>query len=169
MLNQTATSIDSEEVRFQPNAIYCGDCEYILKQFPERCIDLIYADPPFFSNRNYEILWNDGYELRSFEDRWRGGLDNYVAWMVGRLRWCNHVLKDTGSIYLHCDHHASHYLKVEMDKIFGESNFRNEIIWKRTSAHSGEGRTRRSFGGVHDTILFYSKSDDYTFNSQFVQ
>lgn len=170
MLNRTATAITpAKEVRFQTNAIYRGDCEDMLRRFPERCVDLIYADPPFFSNRSYEILWDDGYELRAFEDRWKGGLDNYVAWMTDRLRWCHHVLKETGSLYLHCDHHASHYLKVEMDKIFGERNFRNEIIWKRTSAHSGESQSRRSFGGVHDTILFYTKSGDYDFHPQYTK
>lgn len=154
-------------MRFQSNTIYCGDCEYILQRFPECTVDLVYADPPFFSNRSYEILWDDGYELRAFEDRWKGGLDNYVAWMTDRLRWCYHMLKETGSMYLHCDHHAFHYLKAEMDKIFGERNFRNEIIWKRTSAHSGVSQSRRSFGGVHDTILFYSKSDNYSFYPQY--
>jgi DNA modification methylase len=86
--------------------------------------------------------------------------------MKERLVECYRVLKPTGSIYLHCDWHASHHLKVEMDKIFLESNFRNEIIWKRTSAHTGEGRVTK-FGTVHDSILFYTKSNDYVFNPQY--
>lgn len=102
---------------FQPNTIYCGDCQEVLPRFPEGSVDLIYADPPFFSNRRFEVIWGDGYEMRSFEDRWKGGIQNYVAWLAPKLRECRRVLKDTGSLYLHLDSHASHYMKVEMDKI----------------------------------------------------
>lgn len=77
MLNQR--TINPTDMSFQPNTIYCGDCKDVLKHFQENCVDLIYLDPPFFSNIHYEILWNDGYELRAFEDRWKGGLQNYVA------------------------------------------------------------------------------------------
>jgi DNA modification methylase len=167
MLNQTVNAINLQDVRFQANTIYCGDCKDILRHFPENSVDLIYADPPFFSNRRYEIIWNDGYELRAFEDRWRGGLDNYVAWMVERLGWCHHVLKETGSMYLHCDHHAVHYLKVEMDKIFGERNFINEIIWRRQTAHSDTKQGAKHYGRLHDTILFYTKSKNYSWNQQY--
>jgi DNA modification methylase len=127
---------------------------------------LIYADPPFFSNRQHEILWGDGYEMRAFQDRWKGGIQNYVAWMEDKLRECERVLKSTGTIYLHCDWHAGHYLKVLMDHIFQE-RLVNEIVWKRTSAHTGEGMVR-SYGAVHDTLLMYVKSDDYKFHAQYV-
>lgn len=168
MLNESPTAINgSVQVRYQPNTIYCGDSKEVLRHFPENSVDLIYGDPPFFSNRRYEIIWNDGYELRAFEDRWKGGLDNYVAWMVERLRWCHHVLKETGSMYLHCDHHASHYLKVEMDRIFGERNFINEIIWKRQTAHSDKRQGAKHYGRLHDTILFYTKSQNYVWNQQY--
>lgn len=107
----------------QVNAIYCGDCKEVLHQYiPDDSIDLIYADPPFFSDRHYEILWGDGYELRAFADRWKGGIENYIAWMEDKLRECERVLKKDGSIYLHCDWHASHHLKVLMDRIFGRGN-----------------------------------------------
>jgi DNA modification methylase len=149
---------------FQPNTIYCGDCKDILRKFPEKSIDLIYADPPFFSNRHYEVIWGDGYELRAFEDRWKGGINNYVEWMVERLQECYRVLRDNGSMYLHCDWHASHYLKIEMDRLFGIKNFRNEIIWPRTYAHSDFKQGAKAFGRIHDTILFYSKSDDSIWN-----
>jgi len=76
----------SKRVSFQPNTIYCGDCKDVLRHFPEKSVDLIYADPPFFSNRRYEVIWGDGYELRAFEDRWKGGISNYVAWMMERVR-----------------------------------------------------------------------------------
>jgi len=151
----------------QVNAIYCGDCKEVLHQYiPDNSIDLIYADPPFFSNRPHEIIWGDGYELRAFEDRWKGGIQNYVAWMEDKLRECERILKKTGTIYLHCDWHAGHYLKVKTDQIFQERLI-NEIVWKRTSAHTGEGIVR-SYGAVHDTILMYAKTDDYKFHPQYV-
>ncbi len=87
----------------------------------------------------------------------------YIVMMTIRLVELKRVLKPTGSIYLHCDPTASHYLKVVMDTIFGVSNFRNEIIWKRTSAHNSSKR----WGPIHDTILFYSKSEDYYWNKTF--
>ena len=152
---------------FQTNAIYCGDCREILRKFPEDCADLIYADPPFFSNRHYEVLWDDGYELRAFEDRWKGGINNYVEWMVERLRECYRVLKPTGSMYLHCDWHASHYLKVEMDQLFGDKFFQNEIVWRRSDAHSDAKQGAKHYGRVTDSILFYTKSDEYTFNTTY--
>jgi DNA modification methylase len=146
----------------ETNAIYCGDNNEVMRRdILENSVDLIYADPPFFSNKHYEILWGDGYELRSFEDRWKGGIQNYIAWMEPRLRECQRVLKETGSLYLHCDYHASHYLKVMMDKIFGESKFRNEIIWFYGPKASQKYPT---FQEKHDTIFLYTKSDKFTFN-----
>jgi len=142
------------------NIIYCGDNLIWLKQFPKKCIDLIYLDPPFFSNRYYEIIFNDGEEIRSFQDRWKGGINHYIEWMKERVFELHRVLKDTGSFYLHCDWHASHYLKVMCDDIFGYNNFKNEIVWRRTGTH---GKSKR-YSPVHDVILFYSKSDKYTWN-----
>ena len=154
---------------FHTNTIYCGDCKEVMARFPNECVDLIYADPPFFSNRHYEVIWGDGYELRAFEDRWKGGINNYVAWMVERLTQCYRVLKKTGSMYLHCDWHASHYLKVEMDRIFGESACINQIVWKRSIAHSDAKQGARHYGRLHDTVLFYVKSDNYTWNQQYTE
>jgi DNA modification methylase len=154
---------------FRPSTIYCGDCKDVLGKFPSESADLIYADPPFFSNRRYEIIWGDGYELRAFEDRWKGGLPYYVGWMVERLTQCYRVLKKTGSMYLHCDWHASHYLKCEMDRLFGETNFVNEIVWKRQVAkHSDAKQGARHYGRIHDVILFYAKSTDHTWNQQYL-
>lgn len=150
------------------NVIYCGDCTQVMHNHVlNESVDLIYIDPPFFSERNYEVLWGNGYEKRSFEDRWKGGIENYIAWMEPKMRECHRVLKSTGSMYLHCDWHADAYLRILMDKVFGESNLINEIVWKRTSAHTGEGKVRR-FGAVHDVILFYAKGNAYTFNPQYV-
>ena len=165
-INQNSDTLDG--VSFQTNAIFCGDCQDVLNRFPEECADLIYADPPFFSNQPYEILWGDGYEKRAFNDRWAGGIQNYLAWMEPKLRQCHKVLKSNGSMYLHCDWHAGAYLRVLMDKIFGDNRLVNEIIWKRTSAHTGEGIIKR-LGTVHDTLLLYSKSDTYSFNPTYTE
>jgi DNA modification methylase len=134
-------------------------------KFPTGSVDLIYADPPFFSEEGYEILWHDGYEIRAFEDRWKGGIKNYILWMKPRLEECFRVLKSTGSMYLHCDSHANARLRIVMDDLFLERNFRNEIIWQRTTAHSNP---RKSYGRLHDSILFYTKSDEYTWNQQYL-
>lgn len=149
------------------NAIYEGDNLEIMSKFPNESIDLIYADPPFFSNRHYEVLWNDGAELRAFEDRWKGGIEHYISWMEPRLQESYRLLKKSGSMYLHCDWHASAHLKILMDRIFEEHNFRNEIIWPRTYAHSDSKQGAKAFGRIHDTILFYSKSEDSIWNTQY--
>jgi DNA modification methylase len=146
---------------FKANAIYCGDCQKVLfNHFPEKSIDLIYIDPPFFSNKYYEVIWKDGYELRAFEDRWKGGIENYISWVEPKLRECHRVLKDTGSMYLHCDWRANAHLRLLMDEIFNERNFQNEVIWK----FSVGGRSAERFGRKHNTIYWYSKSNKWIFN-----
>ena len=142
------------------NAIYEGDNLEILSKFPDKSVNLIYADPPFFSNRHYEVIWHDGSEIRSFQDRWKGGIEHYISWMEPRLRECHRVLKDTGTIYLHCDWHANAHLRILMDKIFREKNFRNEIIW----CYRGAGYPKKDFGKRHDTIFRYSRTNKYIFN-----
>ena len=143
------------------NVIYCGDNLIWLKKFPDSCIDLIYLDPPFFSNRHYEVMFNDGEEIRSFEDRWKGGINHYIEWMKDRIFEMHRILKDTGSFYIHCDWHASHYLKVMCDGIFGYNNFRNEIVW----CYRTGGSTSKRFSKKHDVILFYSKTSNYIFKN----
>ena len=96
------------------------------------------------------------------------GMQSYLCMMAVRLLEMRRVLKDTGSIYLHCDSTASHYLKLLMDSIYGERNFRSEIIWKRTTAHNDGAQGRRQHGRVHDIIVFYSNSDEWTWNSIFI-
>ena len=144
------------------NRLICGDNLAALSAFEDECIDLIYIDPPFFSNRSYEVIWGDEAEVRSFKDRWAGGIEHYIAWMEERVKELHRVLKPTGSMYLHCDWHAGHYLKVMMDGIFGDENFQNEVIW----FYKTGGASKRRFGRKHDNILFYSKSNDYIFNTQ---
>ena len=132
----------------------------MAQYIPDNSIDLIYADPPFFTEKKYEVIWGDGYEIRAYEDRWKGGIQNYLAWMEPKLRECHRVLKPTGSIYLHCDWHANAHLRILMDKIFGENYFRNEIIWY----YRGGGVPKNDFAKRHATILRYTKSSKCTFN-----
>ena len=91
------------------NVLYCGDNLEILATMEAESVDLIYIDPPFFSNRYYEIIWGDEAEIRSFEDRWEGGINVYIDWMKERVMELHKVLKPTGSMYLHCDWHAGRY------------------------------------------------------------
>jgi DNA modification methylase len=139
----------------ESGVIHCADNLSTLAQLPDECIDLVYLDPPFFSNRVYEVIWGDEAEVRSFEDRWEGGINVYLEWMEARLRHLHRVLKPTGTLYLHCDSTAGHYLKVMMDGIFGARNFRNELIWQRAVA---KGDAKRKFPANHDTILSYGRS-----------
>jgi DNA modification methylase len=142
------------------NRLIWGDNLHVMRQLPSESIDLIYIDPPFFSGRQYNIIFGDQNEVRSFTDIWEGGMPGYLIWLNARLYEMKRLLKKTGSIYVHCDWHASHYIKVEMDKIFGYENFRNEIVWfyrRWTNVQS-------NFQRMHDVILFYSKSDRYLFN-----
>jgi DNA modification methylase len=145
----------------ETGVLYRDDNLDRLAEIPAESVDLIYLDPPFFSNRIYEVIWGDESEVRSFEDRWAGGIQHYIDWMHERVIEMYRVLKPTGSFYLHCDPHASHYLKVMLDGVFGQSVFRNEIVWRRTGSHS---KTTR-YSPIHDAILFYTKSNLYTWNS----
>ena len=92
------------------------------------------------------------------------GMMSYLIMMGVRLLEMRRILKDTGSIYLHCDPTAGHYLKMEMDAVFGDSRFRSEIIWKRTSAHSDTKQGRRQHGRIHDVLLYYTTGDSWTWN-----
>lgn len=148
----------------ETGVIHRDDNAEVLRTLPDESVDLVYLDPPFFSNRFYEVIWGEEAEVRSFEDRWAGGIQNYIDWMKGRVTEMHRVLKPTGSLYLHCDPHASHYLKIMLDGIFGPEYFRNEVIWKRTFAHNSSKR----YGPVHDVLLFYSRGETFTWNPQHV-
>lgn len=181
------------------NKLFCGDNLDVLRHcIADDSIDLVYLDPPFNSNQNYNLLFREkdgsksASQILAFEDTWEWNLEArrnydsvvqkagalaqvmgqfrtmlgdtdmlaYLSMMAPRLVELHRVLKPTGSIYLHCDPTASHYLKTLMDSIFGPLSFRNEIIWKRTSGHSDAER----YGCVHDVILFFSRSDKYLWN-----
>jgi DNA modification methylase len=148
------------------NKLILGDNLEILKTLEADSVGLIYLDPPFFSNRNYEVIWGDAGEVRSFQDRWAGGIDHYIAWLKERVAEMHRVLKPTGSMFLHCDWHANAYIRVDiLDKLFGMDNFRNEIILKRTNA-KGLAFTRLAHN--NDSIFYYTKSSTFIFNSQYV-
>lgn len=185
------------------NTLYYGDnLEVLRKHIGDETVDLIYLDPPFNSNRDYNLLFKEQSgepaqaQIKAFTDTWRwserafvefcetsrlprlvslvqgfvetlgrNDLTAYLVMMAPRLVELHRVLKPTGSLYLHCDPTASHYLKVMLDVIFGARNFRNEVVWKRTSAHSSAKR----WGPVHDIILYYTKSENYTWNPVYTE
>ncbi len=143
--------------------IYCGDNLEQIAKLPHACIDLAYIDPPFNSNRNYEVFWGETKEKRAFEDR-HASTQAYIDFMRPRCVELHRVLKPTGSFYYHCDWHASHYVKIMLDQIFGENYFANEIIWKRQSGHNDAKQGSRHFGRLHDTIFLYNKGAEPTWN-----
>lgn len=148
--------------QLEPHRLYLGDNLYVLRGLPSESVDLIYIDPPFFSNRTYTQIWGDDNEVRSFNDIFHDGMFSYLAWLNARLWEMKRVLKSTGSIYVHCDWHASHYIKCEMDKIFGYSAFQNEIVWFYNVGGKGSAHWARK----HDVMLFYAKSHDYFFDGK---
>ncbi len=141
------------------NRLIHGDCLEVLKNIPPESVDLIYLDPPFFSNRNYEIIWGDDQESRSFGDRFSGGIYKYIDWLKERVEPMYDILKPTGSIFLHCDYHANAYIRVFiLDEVFGRNNFRNEIIWSYKTTLKA---SNHHLGRDHDVIYFYGKSENH--------
>ena len=134
--------------------LYKGQNLKLLHKLKDNSIDLIYIDPPFFSQATYK---NKEGEI-CYKDRFKS-LDAYIDFMKERLIEAHRVLKDTGSICLHCDHHASHHLRVLLEKVFGVDNFVNEIIWCYQSA----GGSKKKFNNWHQTILVYSKTKNYKY------
>ena len=159
----------SDKVLSPVNQLILGDNLEIMKTLESESVDLIYLDPPFFSNRHYEIIWGDAGEIRSFEDRWAGGIEHYIAWLKERVVEMYRLLKPTGNFFLHCDWHANAYIRVDiLDKLFGIKNFVNEITWKRTTTHNDSRQGAKHFGRVTDTIFFYAKDiKKFTYHSQF--
>jgi len=194
------------------NVLYYGDNLDILRRYiPSESVDLVYLDPPFNSNRAYNVIFKDESGQRSdaqliaFEDTWHWGpsaeaiyayltnstrnegrvpesvsqivaafragigtnqMTAYIVEMAARLVELHRTLKPTGSLYLHCDPTASHYLKALLDVIFGPDRFRNEVIWKRSDSHNDATQGAKRYGRIHDTLLFYTKGESYTFNTQ---
>ncbi len=189
------------------SALWYGDNLDILRErIATESVDLIYLDPPFNSNRSYNVLFGGSHgedaraQIEAFDDTWtwapeteqlylemlsggapgrvadalqamhgllgEGEVMAYLVMMAARLVELHRVLRPTGSIYLHCDPTASHYLKILMDAILGPRNFRNEITWKRTHSH---GNVTRNYGAVTDTLLLYARGPDYTWNQQYTE
>ena len=146
------------------NKLYIGDCLTILDIIPEENIDLVYIDPPFYSQKAYEIFLNNNAPRMAFEDRWKGGINTFIDYLIERIKKLYKVLKPTGSIYIHLDWHIVHYIKVEMDKIFGYHKFRNEIAW----CYRTGGIPRKGYPRKHDTLLFYTKGKQFTFNPEYM-
>ena len=151
------------------NKLIWGDnlevLHYLLKNSKAK-IDLIYIDPPFFTNSEfYHKVFigtsNKSFKKVAYNDKWNNGIDSYLNFMHERLFLMKELLSEKGSIYVHVDWHISHYIKLIMDEIFGLENFRNEIIWYYPAASA---QTKRFFVRSYDSILFYTKSDDYIFN-----
>ncbi|MFW9930447.1 MAG: site-specific DNA-methyltransferase [Candidatus Thorarchaeota archaeon] len=127
-------------------------------------INLIYIDPPFFTGGDYNfktfIGKNNKFTSKAYSDSWGGGLDAYLNFIYERLFLIREFLSEKGSVYLHLDWHVSHYIKILLDEVFGENNFRNEIIWAYPAASV---QTRMFYIRSYDTVFFYTKSDNYIF------
>jgi adenine specific DNA methylase Mod len=145
----------------EPYVLFNEDCVLTSKRFVDSSIDLVYVDPPFCSGRSYEL---NGC---SFDDKWRT-TEEYIDWIKPRLVEFKRILKPTGSIYIHCNWHISHYIKVLADSIFGQRNFLNEIVWKRQSAHNDARQGSKHFGRIHDVVLVYTASQKYVWNQEYL-
>lgn len=143
-----------------PNRLIIGENLAIMQQLPPDSLALIYADPPFFTGRRYRHTNEDQRGAVAFDDIWEGGLQPYLGWLTVRLDAMRRLLRPEGSLFVHLDRRAVHYVKVEMDRIFGPGRMVNEIIWHYT----GGGRSKRYFSNKHDTLLWYSRGPGWTFN-----
>lgn len=160
--------------RIPLNTMFCADNLEVMKQLPAESIDLIYIDPPFCTQTVQKSkAWDNHVQVGSFDDKWGGGLNSYILWLSVRLREMHRLLKPTGTLYVHLDYKTVHYIKVELDKIFGSGNLDkgkqhliNEIIW----CYSIGGKSRTKYGNKHDTILMYGKDKKkWTFNEEFAR
>lgn len=172
------------------NLVIRGECVSACAYLKEQGIqvDLVYIDPPFASGADYAkqvyIRRNpkvaeaiaqaeqelDIADLKSFEEKMYGDVwdkEKYLSWMYENLMAIKSVMSEKASIYVHLDWHIGHYVKILMDEIFGEDNFRNEIIWQRANAHSDSKQGAVHFGRMHDVIFYYALSDDSPFNMQY--
>lgn len=136
-----------------------GDCLNRLKELESNSIDLIYLDPPFFTQKTHKSVNRENTEEYSFDDKWES-IHEYRMYIEERLEECKRVLKNTGSIFLHCDKSASHHLRVALDNIFGMNNFQSEIIWR----YKRWSNSKKGLLNNHQNIYFYSKSKQFKFN-----
>lgn len=143
------------------NKIVLGDCLDLMSNVKDESVDLIYMDPPFYTQTVQKLSDKQGRQY-SFDDSW-ATIEDYVEYIRLRFKECRRVLKDTGSIFVHCDRNASHYLKIALDKVFGEGSFQSEIVWsyKRWS------NSKKGLLNNHQIIFFYSKTADFKFNTMY--
>ena len=184
---------------FASGTVWTGDNLPVMRGMNDACVDLIYLDPPFNSNRHYEAPIGSKAAGAAFKDAWTlddvdvhehgeladrnpaaysvieaarqahgKGMQSYLIFMAVRLLEMRRVLKPTGSIYLHCDPTASHYLKLLMDGVFGMLNARSCIAWKRSSVHSDTKQGRKQHGRIQDNILYYTIGREWTWNPQYL-
>ncbi|MHA2005961.1 MAG: DNA methyltransferase [Promethearchaeota archaeon] len=163
-----SNSYNSKLEEFWENLLIWGENKTVMNQLLHKFagkIALIYIDPPFATGGNFNLkiqIGENGKYLDNlaYEDKWKNGLDSYLNFLYDRLLLLKELLSNNGSIYVHLDWHTAHYIKLVMDEIFNIDNFRNEIIWAYPAASV---KTRRFFIRSYDTILFYSKSNNYIF------
>jgi len=161
------------------NRLIWGDKKYVLPSLLQEFagkVNLIYIDPPFGTGADFSLMASIPESDNSFEkqpsileqkayrDTWGGGVDSYVRWFYEAAVCLRDLLCDNGSLYVHLDFNVGHYVKVTLDEIFGLASFRNEIVWRRTSAHAN---VSQRYGNVHDVLLYYTKSEKFTWNQQF--
>lgn len=144
------------------NTAIKGDCLLELKNIPDSSIDLIYLDPPFFTQRIHELKNKKGDKTFSFRDEWEN-IEEYVQFIKVRLEILRKKLKTTGSLFLHCDKTASHYLKIALDQVFGRDQFRSEIVW----SYKRWTNSKKGLLNNHQIIFFYSNTEDFKFNTVF--
>ncbi len=149
------------------NQLFWGEnlevSQYLMNKF-EDTIDLIYIDPPFFSGVNYKInVKEDGrnFDAIAYYDHWNKDLDSYLQMLYERIIIFKKMLANTGLFFIHSDWHASYYIKLILDEVFGEKQFINNIVWYYYNKYSAG---KKKLPRAHDYILVYSKSNNYTFN-----
>jgi hypothetical protein len=168
------------------NRLIWGDKKYVLpsllSEFAGK-VNLIYIDPPFDTGADFSFTATipkhsetgdeettvftkepSILEQKAYRDTWGRGLDSYLQWFYETVVLLRELLAEDGSIYVHLDWHVGHYAKAILDEVFSQQDFLNEIVWRRTGAHNDPGR----YGNIHDVIFFYTKSEDYTWNPQFI-
>ena len=140
--------------------LHTGDCLDVLRFLGTQSVDLVYLDPPFFTQKTHRLSTRGGDKAYSFDDLWVSHSE-YVTFLMQRIMEMHRLLKETGSLFFHCNNRSSHLAHFVLDEIFGEKMFRSEIIWtyKRWS------NSHKGLLPAHQTILFYSKTPNFTFNT----
>lgn len=134
------------------NRLLLGDCLPVMAALPAESFDVIYLDPPFFTGQERRVRNDD--DGPSYSDDWDADLHGYLTWLQERMTAMRALLKPEGALFVHLDWHAVHYVKVQLDHLFGARHFQNEFIWY----YSGGGASRQRFARKHDTVLYYTKS-----------